>query len=269
MRMLKLCSLLAAAAFAGGLSCGFGDISYPLVADEEFTAALTGTAEVPPVTTAVTGDADFAVKDDSILIYNLFVADADSVTAAHIHEGAAGTPGPILVTLFTGASACKQNAGPALDIISSSVGNPTTIRVDTAHGRDSGSTFLVRIAGHTGSVPDLNGEHTARATGDSTFTVPVDVTTGGTGGTAQRFVLINTTSPRCRVDFTGPLAQTQIRYHALPSDTLTHKQYTGYGLTARERFDSLLVRMRNGTVYVNVHTRANPAGEVRGQLNPR
>jgi len=30
--------------------------------------------------------------------------------------------------------------------------------------------------------------------------------------------------------------------------------------------DSLLVLMRNGNAYVNVHTRAHPAGEIRGQL---
>ena len=31
-------------------------------------------------------------------------------------------------------------------------------------------------------------------------------------------------------------------------------------------FDSLLTRMRNGTAYVNVHTTANPGGEIRGQI---
>lgn len=30
--------------------------------------------------------------------------------------------------------------------------------------------------------------------------------------------------------------------------------------------DSVLTRMRNGTAYVNVHTTANPGGEIRGQL---
>jgi hypothetical protein len=30
--------------------------------------------------------------------------------------------------------------------------------------------------------------------------------------------------------------------------------------------DSVLTRMRNGTAYVNVHTTANPGGEIRGQI---
>jgi hypothetical protein len=32
--------------------------------------------------------------------------------------------------------------------------------------------------------------------------------------------------------------------------------------------DSLLVLMRNGNAYVNVHTTANPGGEIRGQVAP-
>ena len=31
-------------------------------------------------------------------------------------------------------------------------------------------------------------------------------------------------------------------------------------------FDSLMTRMNAGTAYVNVHTRRNPAGEIRGQI---
>jgi hypothetical protein len=33
-------------------------------------------------------------------------------------------------------------------------------------------------------------------------------------------------------------------------------------------FDSLLTRIRAGTTYLNVHTRKNQAGEIRGQVTP-
>lgn len=36
--------------------------------------------------------------------------------------------------------------------------------------------------------------------------------------------------------------------------------------TAPFTLDSVLARMRNGTAYVNVHTTANPPGEIRGQV---
>lgn len=37
--------------------------------------------------------------------------------------------------------------------------------------------------------------------------------------------------------------------------------------TAPFTLDSVLARMRNGTAYVNVHTSANPGGEIRGQID--
>ena len=36
--------------------------------------------------------------------------------------------------------------------------------------------------------------------------------------------------------------------------------------TGAVKYDSLLVLLRNGQAYVNVHTTANPGGEIRGQL---
>lgn len=265
MRFKNVCRL---SAVVGAAACGTEQVSSAIL-PEEFAATLSGANEIPAVTTTATGTATFAVVDDSILIYNVSAADADSLTVSHIHEGDASVAsGPILVTLFTAPSPCKQNAGAALTITSSSVGNPTTITTSAAHGLAVGSTPRMRIAGHAGSVPALDGEHTATVTGATTFTLPVNVTTAGTGGTAQRFTLINLASQRCRVGYTGPLSQTQLKVSTMPSDTLTHRQYTSYGTTARARFDSLLVRMRNGTVYVNVHNAVNPAGHIRGQIQP-
>lgn len=261
MRFQRLCSLTAAGMVAGVLACG--EVSFPVVPAEEFTATLAGANEVPAVTTTATGTAVFGVINDTILTYRVDVAGIDSATASHIHEGAAGVPGGVIVTLFTGATACKQNSGTAIAIDSSRVGNPTTITTTAPHGLAIGSTALVLIAGHAGSTPSLNNEYTATVTGTSTFTVPVAVTVAGTGGTAQRFTLINVASPRCRVGFTGPLNQAQVKYSALT------QLPAGFGATARERFDSLLVLMRTGGVYVNVHNRANPGGELRGQIGPR
>lgn len=261
MRIQRLCSLMAASAFAGVLACG--EVSFPVIPAEEFTAALTGANEVPAVTTTATGTAVFGVINDTILTFRVDVATIDSTTLSHIHEGAAGVNGPVIVDLFLASTVnCKQNADTALQIVSSSVGNPTTITTAGAHRLTVGSTPLVRIAGHAGSTPSLNAEYTATVTGTTTFTIPVNVTTAGTGGTAQRFTLINVASPRCRTGFTGPLNQAQVKYSALTALP------AGFGATARERFDSLLVLLRTGGVYVNVHNRANPGGHIRGQIGP-
>jgi hypothetical protein len=116
---------------------------------EEFDATLSAAAEVPPTGITATGTATFTVRG-SMLSWTVAVVGIDSVTAGHIHAGAAGDNGGIMVDL--------------------------------------------------GLTP--------------------------TG-----------------VGFTGTLA--------IDSATVA---------------DSVLVRMRAGTAYVNVHTKANPAGAIRGQI---
>jgi len=51
----------------------------------------------------------------------------------------------------------------------------------TSHGLTSGD--VVTISGHVGSTPAVDGSYTATVTGANTFTVPVNVTVAGTGGT--------------------------------------------------------------------------------------
>jgi hypothetical protein len=65
-------------------------------------------------------------------------------------------------------------------ITSSSVANPSTITCPVAHGLTTGDTVL--IAGHSGSTPSINAEQTVTVVTTTTFTIPVNVTVGGTGG---------------------------------------------------------------------------------------
>lgn len=70
-------------------------------------------------------------------------------------------------------------------ITSSSVANPTVITTGTAHGYATGDS--VRITGHSGSTPTINADWVIVVTGTSTFTIPANVTIGGTGGTVKHF----------------------------------------------------------------------------------
>ena len=47
---------------------------------------------------------------------------------------------------------------------------------------------------------------------------------------------------------------------------LTGVLVAGAGARSTIPFDSLVVLMRNGNAYVNVHTTANPGGDIRGQI---
>lgn len=126
-------------------------------------AHLSGSNEVPPVETDAQGEVQFRVNEDgSEMSYTLIVANIENVAAAHIHSGAVGVNGPVVVQLF---------------------GGPTT------SGRTNG----------------ILAEGTITA-----------------------------------ADLTGPLS----------------------GMTMGD----LLELINTGGAYVNVHTVANPSGEIRGQL---
>ncbi len=63
---------------------------------------LTGSEEVPPVTTAATGRFEWKV-DGSMVQYRL-TASGTNMTMAHLHLAAKGANGPIVVTLFAPVS---------------------------------------------------------------------------------------------------------------------------------------------------------------------
>lgn len=75
-------------------------------------------------------------------------------------------------------------------ITSSSVANPSVIAA-TAHGLLTGNRIIIRD--HVGSTPDINGTvYTITKINDNSFSIPVNVTVGGTGGTIGVFPSPNT-----------------------------------------------------------------------------
>lgn len=70
----------------------------------------------------------------------------------------------------------------AATISSSSIAAASVITTAAAHGLVTGANVL--IAGHTGSTPTINGVQKVTVISTTKFSIPVAVTTGGTGGTA-------------------------------------------------------------------------------------
>jgi hypothetical protein len=65
-------------------------------------ATLRGTEEVPPVTTNASGSAELTISDDLTQVaYTLSYTGLANVTQAHIHVGAVGVNGPIILFLCT------------------------------------------------------------------------------------------------------------------------------------------------------------------------
>ena len=84
-------------ALAGVLACGDDD-NQPADPATSFTATLSGTNEVPPVTTEATGTATFTVNEGQIE-YTVNVAGIENVLVAHIHTGREGEDGPVRLNL--------------------------------------------------------------------------------------------------------------------------------------------------------------------------
>ena len=76
-----------------------------------FVATLVGTQEVPAVTTTSAGKMTLVQEDTVNILYTLeTTAPTDSVTMAHIHAGAAGANGPVMVWFFP--SEASRAPGP-------------------------------------------------------------------------------------------------------------------------------------------------------------
>lgn len=165
-------AVIAAGAFAACTDT-YPNYSSRALPKVTYIATLSGSNEVPAVTTTGAGTAEIVQEDSNTILYTISTTAAtDSVTMVHIHAGAAGVNGPIMLWFFPNDLA--RAPGPATGFA----------------GRVNG---VVRVS---------------RITRQSAF-------------------------------FVAPFT-----------------------------WDSLVTRIRNGSSYINLHTRRNPGGELRGQVVP-
>ena len=283
------------------------DLGLGVGSGERFTAALNG-ANVRPITvgTTATGTATFTVKEPAIgsttssVGYEISTTGLTSVTAAHIHiGGAAVATGPILVTLFTNPQDTTITASQLVagTFTEANIGNGVSLdslvslmRSGNAfvdlHSRSSIVSIVRGQIVRTGETPPSDRFAAQSMTGAKERPDPVLTTATG----SATFELVNGNSVRFEVkvagltgarladihtaaaDSVGPIAVTLFS-STTPTGPLTGSLASGTfsgssiqisGVT----LDSLLQLMRLGRTYVNVHTTANPLGEIRGQIEP-
>lgn len=75
-----------------------GDDNEPAAPATSFSATLSGTNEVPPVTTPASGTATLSVSGSQIT-YTIEVANLQNPVLAHIHIAPAGENGPVRLNL--------------------------------------------------------------------------------------------------------------------------------------------------------------------------
>jgi hypothetical protein len=105
-------SLLATAAAAVALAACAQDqpaapteftavFSHAAAVGQNFGTHMTGAEEVPPNASRAQGQATFQLSpDETELAFTMSVANIENVVQAHIHVGAAGVNGPVVVFLY-------------------------------------------------------------------------------------------------------------------------------------------------------------------------
>ncbi|MCC6747276.1 MAG: CHRD domain-containing protein [Deltaproteobacteria bacterium] len=244
-----------------------------------FTVELSGGQEVPPVTTTASGSATVTVSDDgSQLEVSLSVTGLGTITGAHLHVGGLGVSGPVLVTISSGTFTSPVKKAFKQGDLQGEYTMPQVI--------DALLTGRIYVNVHTqtntgGEIRGQCGPLNLAATLTGAEEVP-PVTSSGLGSAA---LFVPSDHSRIEVTLTasGLSNITAAHIHAGAKGTsggvlfplalasfaspLT-KTLKAADLSGGGTFAEALRAIVEGKTYVNVHTQANPGGELRGQLTP-
>ena len=233
--------------------------------------------------TAATGDGWVVISSDNTTVtyFVTYSGLSGALAAAHIHTGAAGVAGGVILPLAAGPS-------PMFGTLTSAdfkpSGSVTTFAEALAAIRGGMTYFNLHTAANPGG--EIRGNLTGTAVAfEATIDGAQEVPTVATVGTGDGLAVIRSdgTSVGYAVTYSGlsgALAAAHIHTGAAgvaggvilplaagPSPmfgTLTSADFKPSGSVTT--FAEALAAIRGGTTYFNLHTAANPGGEIRGQI---
>ena len=244
-----------------------------------FTAQLDSSQEIPAPTGSVPGTGTFSMTmgtDGQITYAGTVDGLSGAITAAHFHDGAVGVAGGVVKSIsFAGTTASGTWSN-------SDVTQPLTDKLlrDLIKGR-----LYVNV--HTSANPGgeirgqvlVNNGSSAVANMDSLQEIPAP--SGSVPGKGTGSFWLNSAGTALNYSITvsglsGPLTAGHFHDGAAGTSggvvkTLTFVNNTASGIwsstdAAQPWNDNMLTEFLNGKLYINVHTTANPGGEIRGQV---
>lgn len=230
-------------------------------------AILDGLQEVPPVTTTASGSGSLTVDSGSRIVVGsltILSAPATTVTAAHVHDAAAG--GTVAITLV-------DSGGGVWSVPANTVLTPAQVASFVA----GNLYFNVHTANAPGGFP--NGEirgniNTTSATLFARLGAEAGVVTSATG-TGRLTMDVDTGAVTGSVTITvAPLSPiTAVHVHDLAlgeSIAVLSLTDSGGGVWSIPAGTLLTTAQRasfiGGKLYFMVHTNNNPNGEIRGNI---
>lgn len=229
-----------------------------------FSAALEGAQEVPPVATAGRGWAVVKVEQPSNLVkvYAFYESLSGSPTAAHLHQGAIGANGGVVLPLAaSGLSSFSGSATLTSAQVAAIISNGSYVNFHS--GANPGGEIRGQV------VPSVSTRYSAVLSAASEVPPNSSVATG----TALAFLH----EPENRVvylvnasGFSGSVTAAHFHQGIAGANggvafSLNGSSGNYAGVTNRLSATQLAAFKANG-FYANIHTSVNPGGEIRGQL---
>ncbi len=270
-----------------------------------FIAVLNGANEVPPTGSNATGMANFTLSANGTSVhYVVQVSNIVNASASHIHTGAAGVNGGVVVLLFpvppataktgpfsgtlaegdfTVANLTGSLAGQTLSTLITMMSNGSAyVNVHTTQfpgGEIRGQ--IANVTAQRSFVATLNGANEVPPTG-SNATGMANFTLSSDGASVHYLVqvsnIVNASASHIHTGAPGVNGGVVVLLFPVPpatakvgsfSGTLAEGDFTVANLSgtlAGQPLSTLLAMMTNGTTYGNVHTTQFPGGEIRGQI---
>ncbi len=240
----------------------------PTAGGRAFTIALTGEAESPAGDPVGTGTATIRLRaGQGQVCFRLAVENLASAAAAHIHRGASGVAGPVVVPLTTpGADGVSSGCAPATRaVVSAILARPASYYANVHTAEFPAGAVRGQLTGTSTAAfgwvvaVDLKGTCEADATGTAVVRIRQDA-----GMVCYRLHAANVTLPtvaahihRGGATVNGPVV---VPFTAPGAD--------GNSSGCMNADAALIGEMIGNPAgfYVNVHTKEHPAGAIRAQL---
>jgi trimeric autotransporter adhesin len=214
---------------------------------------------VPPVVSPATGVASLILAPDrSRVVYNIRHAGIVTETMAHIHRGAFGTNGPVIVNFPLGSSKTGS----------------FTVTLEQVRDMEAGQLY-VNVHSQTNPGGEIRGQiRPAGGCFDAVLNGANEVPANTSTARGAATVMLSPDGG----DMTYAL-----QHSGIVTETMAHIHRANSGVNGPVIFDLGVGAFKTGSItvtatqrqdlldetyYFNVHSQTNPGGEIRGQIVP-